>query len=248
MPAGRLYPIAPNRCQSAAADGAAVAIHVEDVWRTYGTGAAACTALRGVTFEIPSGTFVAVAGPSGSGKTTLLSIVGGLDHSDSGRVLIEGQDLAKASEAELSEIRLRRMGFVFQDFNLIPVLSAAENVEFPLLFRHEVTHRERRTRAREMLERVGLGAKLDKRPHQLSGGECQRVAVARALAGDPAIVLADEPTANLDQDTGVGVIKLMIGLNRERGATFLYATHEARLLALADSVLYLRDGAIEDRP
>jgi putative ABC transport system ATP-binding protein len=189
-----------------------------------------------------------VDGPSGSGKTTLLNILGTLDRPTSGSIRIEGCDLGGAGESELAGIRLRRIGFVFQDFNLIPVLSAAENVEFPLLFRREFDSRRRKARTAEILDRVQLTAKKDNRPDQLSRGECQRLALARALAGDPSIVLADEPTANLDQDTGATVIGLMRQLNRERDITFLYATHEPRLLALADSVLHLHDGRIEDRP
>jgi putative ABC transport system ATP-binding protein len=197
---------------------------------------------------VEPGAFVALAGPSGSGKTTLLNILGALDRPTSGSVHVEGCDLGAVGEGELAAIRLRRIGFVFQDFNLIPVLSAAENVEFPLLFRRDIDSRQRKARTAEMLDRVQLFAKKDNRQAQLSRGECQRLALARALAGDPAIVLADEPTANLDQDTGASVIGLMRQLNRERGVTFLYATHEPRLLALADSVLHLRDGRIQDRP
>jgi putative ABC transport system ATP-binding protein len=219
-------------------------IRLEAVSRVYGSGASASVALDRVSLTVGEGEFVAVAGPSGSGKTTLLNIIGALDTPTSGSVRISQRELAGLDGNSLADLRLERIGFVFQSFNLIPVLSAAENVQFPLLFRRGLTKRERRERARRSLERVGLAGKEDRRPSELSGGERQRVAVARALAGQPAIVLADEPTANLDHETGAGVIALMRELNREQGTTFLYATHDPELIRLASRVITLRDGRL----
>lgn len=227
------------------ADAEEALIRLDAVERIYGSGAGVCEALRGVTATIRQGTFAALVGPSGSGKTTLLNLIAGLDAPTSGTVRIEGRDLASMNEREMSELRLRRIGFVFQNFNLVPVLSAAENVEFPLLFRHEIARSERRERVAEVLRQVGLEGNEQKRPHELSGGERQRVALARALAGDPAIILADEPTANLDQETGAAVIHLMRSISRQRGTTFLYSTHDPQLIAFADTVLKLRNGSIE---
>jgi putative ABC transport system ATP-binding protein len=219
---------------------------VEAVQRTYGTGPNACSALLGITAEIREGAFVALAGPSGSGKTTLLNLIGALDSPTSGSIQVKGRTLAGMSEFELSRFRLHELGFVFQDFNLVPVLSAAENIEFPMLFRNDLTALDRKRRVASMIERVGLGNKRQRRPDQLSGGERQRVALARALAGRPELVLADEPTAHLDQETGLGAIELMRSWNREHGTTFLYSTHDARLIAMADQVLMLRDGRVEE--
>jgi putative ABC transport system ATP-binding protein len=185
---------------------------------------------------------VAVAGPSGSGKTSLLNIIGVLDAPDTGSVEVDGQDVGALGEREQADLRLAKIGFVFQRFNLIPVLSAAENVELALLFRRDLSAEERRERVRTSLRRVGLGDKTHRRPAELSGGEQQRVAVARALAAKPVVVLADEPTANLDHETGLPVIELMHDLNRENRTTFLYATHDQELIRLADRVLWLRDG------
>jgi len=220
-------------------------IRLDEIRQTYGSDRSACAALRGITLEIRQGTFTALAGPSGSGKTSLLNIIGGLDTPSAGTVSIEGRNLASLNEAEISDLRLRRIGFVFQDFNLVPVLSAVENVEFPLLFRREITTAERRSRVATMLDQVGLAGKGSRRPNELSGGERQRVALARALAGEPAIVLADEPTANLDQETGTAIIELMRSLNRQQGVTFLYASHDPQLIGLADTVLRLRDGRLD---
>jgi len=219
-------------------------IRLDDVGRVYGAGAARCSALAGVTLAIGAGEFVGLAGPSGSGKTTLLNLVAGIDEPSTGRIEVAGQDLARVPEAQRAAFRLKSIGLVFQQFNLIPVLSAAENVEFPLLFRKELGTAERKRSVGQALERVGLSAKAASRPRELSGGEQQRVAVARALAGGPSLVLADEPTANLDHASGGAVIGLMRELNRERKTTFLYATHDAELLRLADRVITLRDGRI----
>ena len=221
-------------------------IRLDGVRRVFRSGAAATLALDGVSFHVAKGEFVAVAGPSGSGKTSLLNLIGALDHPSAGKVAVDGRVLGQLSEDERAELRLRRVGFVFQHFNLVPVLSAAENVELPLLFRTDLSAAERASRVDACLERVDLASRRASRPDELSGGERQRVAVARALAGRPAIVLADEPTANLDHETGSGVIELMHELNREEGATFLYATHDPELIGLADRVLRLRDGRLTE--
>lgn len=220
-------------------------IELESVGRVFDSGAASFRALQDVSLKIEAGEFTAVSGPSGSGKTTLLNLIGALDTPTTGTVRIAGKDLAGLSEDARSTLRLETIGFVFQHFNLIPVLTAAENVEFPILFRRGVTAKERRKRVIEALERVGLASKHQSRPAELSGGERQRVAVARALAGEPSIVLADEPTANLDHATGASVIGLLREINRERRTTFVYATHDPELMRLAGRVISLRDGRLE---
>ncbi len=217
-------------------------IRLQEVSRSFGEGAGRAVALDGINLQVEAGEFVAVAGPSGSGKTSLLNIIGVLDAPDAGSVEVDGQDVGALGEPEQADLRLAKIGFVFQRFNLIPVLSAAENVELALLFRRDVSAGERRERVRTSLERVGLGDKGHRRPAELSGGEQQRVAVARALAAKPVVVLADEPTANLDHETGLPVIELMHDLNRENHTTFLYATHDPELIRLADRVIWLRDG------
>ncbi len=217
-------------------------IRLQEVSRSFGEGAGRAVALDGINLQVEAGEFVAVAGPSGSGKTSLLNIIGVLDAPDAGSVEVDGQDVGALGEPEQADLRLAKIGFVFQRFNLIPVLSAAENVELALLFRRDVSAGKRRERVRTSLERVGLGDKGHRRPAELSGGEQQRVAVARALAAKPVVVLADEPTANLDHETGLPVIELMHDLNRENHTTFLYATHDPELIRLADRVIWLRDG------
>jgi putative ABC transport system ATP-binding protein len=200
-------------------------------------------ALRDVTLAVEPGEFVAVAGPSGSGKSTLLNLVGCLDHPTSGQVLIGGKDVARLSDDALSDLRARTVGFIFQTFNLIPVLSALENVEFPLLFRGG-NHRGRE-RARRALQEVGLADFAHHRPDELSGGQRQRVAVARALVTDPAIVLADEPTANLDSATGEAIIDLMLEINRRDRTTFVFSTHDPKVMGHAHRVVRLVDGRVQ---
>ena len=211
----------------------------------FGAAASQVTVLDGIDVAIGRGEFVAVAGPSGSGKTSLLNLIGALDVPTSGRVEIDGTAIEALPDDRRAELRLAKIGFVFQHFNLVPVLSAEENVELPLLFHRGLHAAERRRRVLTALDRVGLAALRRRRPSELSGGEQQRVAVARALAGRPAIVLADEPTANLDHETGAAVIELMHELNREGQTTFLYATHDPELIRLAERVLRLRDGRLE---
>ncbi|SOD82229.1 ABC transporter ATP-binding protein [Streptomyces sp. Ag109_G2-15] len=218
-------------------------VRVEDIHKSYGRGAAAVHALRGVSFEVPRGELVALKGRSGSGKTTLLNIVGGLDTPDRGRVEVGGQDLAGLGETGLLELRRDRIGFVFQSFGLIPILTAAENVGVPLRLRR-ADPREREDRVELLLSLVGLADHAAQRPGELSGGQQQRVAIARALANRPALLIADEPTGQLDAETGHAVMELLRAVVRSERATALVATHDATLLDLADRVLELRDGEI----
>jgi len=217
-------------------------VRLEDVTKDYTLGRTRVPALRGVSLDVAPGEFVAVAGPSGSGKSTLLNLIGCLDHPSSGRVLIGGEDVARLEDDALSDLRARTIGFIFQTFNLIPVLSALENVEFPLLFRGGDPRGGER--ARRALSEVGLADFGRHRPDELSGGQRQRVAVARALVTDPVIVLADEPTANLDSATGEAIIDLMLEINRRDGTTFIFSTHDPKVMAHAHRVVHLVDGRI----
>ncbi|MET9950567.1 ABC transporter ATP-binding protein [Streptomyces sp. NPDC006339] len=218
-------------------------VRVEDLHRSYGTGAAAVHALRGVSFDIPRGELVALKGRSGSGKTTLLNLVGGLDTADRGRIVIDGTDLAELGEDGLLELRRDRIGFIFQSFGLIPILTAAENVGVPMRLR-KADPREREERVALLLALVGLADHAAQRPGELSGGQQQRVAIARALANRPALLIADEPTGQLDAETGLAVMELLRAVVRSEGCTALVATHDHQLLGLADRVLELRDGEI----
>ncbi len=219
-------------------------IRASGLSRTYRLGAAAVPAVQDVTLSVGNGEFVALQGPSGSGKTTLLNLFGLLDRPDAGTVAIQGEDGESLSENAKSDLRRDRFGFVFQTFNLIPVLSAEENVAYPMVIAG-VPDRERRERARELLLSVGLGDKLGVRPDLLSGGQRQRVAIARALANRPAIVFADEPTANLDSRTAEEILDLMRKINESSGVAFLFATHDPRVVARARRVILLRDGRVE---
>lgn len=216
-----------------------------DVKKTYHQGKVEVEALRGVSLSIDAGGFVAIAGPSGSGKTTLLNIMGGLDHADSGDVVVDQQDFSQMSQSELARLRLHRVGFVFQAYNLIPVLSALENVEFVMLLQG-VPQAERRDRAKVILDDVGLEGTYDRRPAELSGGQQQRVAVARAIVSSPAIVLADEPTANLDSKTGEGLLEMMRDMNEKRKVTFIFSTHDKMVMDYARRLIHLRDGLVAD--
>ncbi|MFH8610229.1 ABC transporter ATP-binding protein [Streptomyces sp. NPDC018029] len=216
---------------------------VEDLHRTYGSGAAAVHALRGVSFAVPRGELVALKGRSGSGKTTLLNLVGGLDVPDRGKVTVDGVGLVGLGEKGLLELRRDRLGFVFQSFGLIPILTAAENVGVPLRLR-KAEPRAREERVALLLALVGLADHAGQRPGELSGGQQQRVAIARALANKPALLIADEPTGQLDAETGLAVMELLRAVVRSEGVTALVATHDAALLDLADRVLELRDGEI----
>ncbi|WP_406385525.1 ABC transporter ATP-binding protein [Streptomyces sp. NBC_01618] len=220
-------------------------VRVENVHKSYGQGAAAVHALRGVSFDIPRGQLVALKGRSGSGKTTLLNIVGGLDALDRGRVTVEGLDLSELGEDGLLALRRDRIGFVFQSFGLIPILTAAENVGVPMRMRRADV-REREERVELLLSLVGLADHAAQRPGELSGGQQQRVAIARALANNPSLLIADEPTGQLDAETGHAVMELLRAVVRSEQVTALVATHDATLLDLADRVLELRDGEIWD--
>ena len=237
-------PIASHRAPDAPAQSSGSAILVaHEVVKTYRTGAEAVAALRGVDISIEPGDFLAVMGPSGSGKTTFLNCLSGLDSIDSGTVLIEGVDIHRMPDAKRSHYRAEKMGFIFQSFNLIPVFTAVENVELPLLLAG-ASPGEARRRAEETLERVELGHRRNHRPNELSGGEQQRVTIARALAGAPAIVWADEPTGNLDTETAGTIMGLLTELNRD-GLTLVLVTHDPAIGAMAGGVVRMRDGAIE---
>jgi putative ABC transport system ATP-binding protein len=219
-------------------------VTIRGLTRTYIQGSITVRALRGVDLDLATGEFVALMGPSGSGKTTLLNIIGGLDEPSDGSVTVAGAELATLDAAARSDLRLNRLGFVFQSYNLIPVLTAVENAEFVLMLQG-VPAAERRARARETLAAVGLAGMEGRLPTELSGGQQQRVAVARAIASRPALVLADEPTANLDSKTGNELIALMKELNVERGVTFVFATHDPKVKAAARRVVWLEDGAVQ---
>ena len=217
-------------------------VTVQDVSKTYRLGKLNVTALAGVSLTVAAGEFLAVAGPSGSGKTTLLNLIGCLDTPSAGEIALDGESVTRLSPGRRADLRARKLGFVFQTFNLIPVLTAWENVEYPRLI-----HRrggDVAARVKRALEQVGLVDRARHRPAELSGGQQQRVAIARALVGEPALVLADEPTANLDSRTGHEIVELMRRLNRERGTTFVFSTHDPRIVAAADRVLEISDGML----
>jgi putative ABC transport system ATP-binding protein len=216
-----------------------------DVSKTYHQGQIEVHALNKVNLSITKGEFVAVAGPSGSGKTTLLNLVGGLDRVDGGSIVVDGNAFDQMSQSQLANLRLHKVGFVFQAYNLIPVLSAVENVEFVMLLQG-IPANERRQRAKAILDDVGLAGKYDRRPAELSGGQQQRVAVARAIVSNPSIVLADEPTANLDSKTGDGLLEMMQQMNQEKSVTFIFSTHDKMVMDYARRLVLIRDGGIED--
>ena len=220
------------------------AVRLEQVSRIYGHDGVEVRALDGVTLEIAKGDFAVLVGPSGSGKTTLLNMIGGLDRPSAGRIWVAGTEIVGMKKAQLSELRLRRIGFVFQEFNLIPVLSALENVEFVMLLQG-VPESARRARSYALLKELGLEGLEHRRPSELSGGQQQRVAVARAIAAEPIIVLPDEPTANLDSKAGAALMDLMRRLNEEKGISFVFSTHDAMVVERARRVIRMRDGRIE---
>jgi len=219
-------------------------VETEDLAKYYYMGRYVVKALDGVNIRIRRGEYVSIMGPSGSGKTTLFNMIGGLDRPTRGRVYIDEVDISKLDAYELAWLRNRKIGYVFQTFNLIPVLTALENVMLPMIFAG-VPREERIKRATELLQRVGLGDRLHHKPTELSGGQQQRVAIARALANDPAIVLADEPTGNLDLHTGLEIINLMRTLNKEKGVTIVTATHDLKMIDVSDRIIYLRDGKVQ---
>jgi putative ABC transport system ATP-binding protein len=218
-------------------------VRLENIARAYRIGSVTVPAVRDISLEIEPRVFSVIVGPSGSGKTTLLNMIGCIDVPDSGRVEIRGQDVLRLSDNALADFRARTIGYVFQSFNLIPVLSAFENVEYPLLLLN-VPAAERKRRTSAMLDAVGLQAQAKQRPNELSGGQKQRVAIARALVKEPALVLADEPTANLDSVTGAAIIALMRRMQETSHTSFVFSTHDPRLMAEADRTFSIRDGVL----
>ena len=223
--------------------GREVVVETIDLCKVYRMGLTEIHALKNVNLKVYRGEMVAVVGPSGSGKTTLLNLIGTLDKPTSGKIYIDGEDITTKSEKELTLLRRRKIGFVFQFYNLIPVLTAYENVELPLLI-SGVPKKEREKRVRRLLEMVGLEDRMNHRPDELSGGEQQRVAIARALVNNPSIILADEPTGDLDTETGLMVVQLMRKLAKEEDSTVIMVTHDPQISEIADRIIYLRDGRI----
>lgn len=219
----------------------------ENIQKTYQTGEIATTALKGVTFSVPKGAFAAIIGPSGSGKTTLLNLIGCLDTPSNGRLNVGGMDVTGLSKTAAAVFRGSHIGFIFQSFNLLPVLTAFENVEYPLFMVQKIAAAQRMDRVREMLASVEMTGQGNKRPDQLSGGQKQRVAIARALVTQPELVLADEPTANLDHDTAMGILGLMKRIQQERGTTFIFSTHDARIIGEAEMLYQMEDGVLKTR-
>jgi putative ABC transport system ATP-binding protein len=222
-------------------------VSVKNAVKNYTLGKVVVPALRGITLDVSPGEFLSIAGPSGSGKTTLLNLIGCVDTPTAGTVEVAGRDTHKLSERLLTDLRLHTIGFIFQSFNLVSVLSVFQNVELPLLLQRQLTTEERRTRVMALLDRVGIREYSQHRPNELSGGQRQRVAIARALVTRPQLVLADEPTANLDSVTGQNILDLMKELNRAEGTTFIFSTHDHRVMAHASSIVRLADGKFVDR-
>ena len=219
-------------------------IELRDLQRYYKMGSETVKALDGVELEIQRGEYVSIVGPSGSGKTTLFNLVGGLDKPTKGSVFIDGVDISQLDAYELAWLRCRKIGYIFQSFNLIQVLTALENVSLPTVFAG-TPHDEGLKKAEKLLDQVGLGERLHHRPTELSAGQQQRVAIARALANDPAIILADEPTGNLDLNTGMEIIDLLHGLNKMRGLTLVAATHDLKMIKASYRIVWMRDGMVE---
>ncbi|MEA2071339.1 MAG: ABC transporter ATP-binding protein [Asgard group archaeon] len=222
-----------------------IIVEVEDLHKAYLLGKNAIPALRGVSFKITKGEFVAIMGPSGCGKTTLLNIVGGIDRPDRGRVLFEGIDLSSLSDNELADLRLEKLSFVFQFYNLLPLLSAKENVEIPMVFQG-VDKKKRQQRAEELLELVGLKGREEHLPTELSGGEQQRVSISRAMANNPDLMICDEPTGDLDSKSSKVILQLLYDLNRNLGKTILMVSHSRTISLVADRILQILDGKIID--
>lgn len=220
-------------------------VRIEHVFKEYLLGEQIVQALDDITLAIEPGVFLAISGPSGSGKTTMLNLIGCIDRPTSGDIYINDENVSQKSVNELADLRAHSIGFIFQTFNLLPVLSAAENVEYPLLLRKDVSPTERKRRVDYFLDMVGLGKYGNNRPNQLSGGQRQRVAIARALAVKPAIVLADEPTANLDKATGLEILRLMKQINEHLGTTFIFSTHDQKVIEHANRLVKVEDGKIK---
>ena len=219
-------------------------VRVEHVWKDYQLGTQTVHALQDISMVVAPGRFLAIAGPSGSGKTTLLNLIGCIDTPTKGDIFVGDEMVSNKTPDELADLRARTLGFVFQTFNLLPVLSAAENVEYPMLQRKDISKKDRQTRVQHYLATVGLGGKMHHRPNELSGGQRQRVAIARALAGGPSIILADEPTANLDSKTGESILTLMKQINETERTTFIFSTHDFRIMEMADRVVSVADGRL----
>jgi putative ABC transport system ATP-binding protein len=220
-------------------------VECQGVTKIYQQGEVTVPALRGVDLSVEAGEFAALAGPSGSGKTTLLNLIGGLDRPGEGSIIVAGNDYAEMKDAQMAELRLNHIGFVFQAYNLIPVLSAVENVEYVMLLQ-DVPAGERRERAKEILDEVGLEGRYNHRPAELSGGQQQRVAVARAIVSNPSIVLADEPTANLDSKTGAALLEMMAVMNERREVTFIFSTHDRQVMEFARRLVRIKDGRVDE--
>jgi putative ABC transport system ATP-binding protein len=218
---------------------------LENVHKVYHIGKIDFPALRGITFSIEGGEFLSIAGPSGSGKTTVLNLLGCLDKPSRGKIFLEDRDVTALATSKLADVRRKNIGFVFQTFNLIPVLTAMENVEFPLILAGLYDSKERHSLTEEILTEVGLKDFIHRRPSEMSGGQQQRVAVARALIKKPKLVLADEPTANLDSVTGEEILQLMLELNQKTSTTFVFSTHDKMVMDFARRIIRLRDGKIE---
>lgn len=224
-------------------------VEISDVYKTYIMGKVTVNALQGITFKIEREEYISIMGPSGSGKSTLFNAIGGLDTIDSGEIYIDQVDIAELDAYELAWLRNRKIGYIFQTFNLLLAFTAQENVETPMVFAG-VPREIRRKKSKELLKSVGIEDRAKNKPGQLSGGQQQRVAIARALANDPAILLADEPTANLDLATGLDIIELLRRLNKEHGTTIMCSTHDLKMISISDRIIWVRDGfvdRIEDR-
>jgi len=219
-------------------------VETEDLHKYYFLKGETVKALKGINLKIKYGEYLAILGPSGSGKTTLFNMIGGLDNPTKGKVYLDGRDISKMTAKQLAWVRCHKIGYIFQTFNLIPVLTALDNVTVPMIFAG-VPRGQREEKAKKLLERVGLGDRLNHRPTELSGGQQQRVAIARALANDPAIVLADEPTGNLDLNTGLKIVHLLKELNQEREVTVIVATHDLKMIDVSDRIVWIRDGTVE---
>lgn len=227
------------------ADGDNIVVDARDITKVYTMGEVKVHALRGLSVQIKRGEIVGIMGPSGSGKSTLMNIIGCLDRPTSGEYYLDGESVGAMTDNQLADIRNRKVGFVFQTFNLLPRASALANVILPL--RYSDTTADHQTLAREALENVGLGDRMDHRPNELSGGQQQRVAIARALVNDPAMIMADEPTGNLDTKTGDEVMNLLLSLNEELGTTLIVVSHDPEIVHLTERIIHIRDGKVEDR-